>query len=333
MNRRLLSTLIVLVAAASLGATLASCNTPSCGPGTVQKQQANGELKCVPVDAQVGTTPCATDGGTVVIVGGQCVSAIQCDPGTTMNENGICVGTGGGGPATCTTPMPGKACVYGTINDFKSGAANTVTPLSVELYDAFGLLNGQPAIASTTLTMSGAAAGSYVFKDFTPPGFGIIIVITGRTNTGVMTPAGTGAQGVVGDQIYRVDAYSLKQTDSSAWGFDIATGGAYVGKFYTDTKPDPKLLIANESKPAAGVTMTKDGSSTGVKYFDGTLTAIDNTLTVTGTSGVGIVAAPVPMGSAVFPMFTGMGGGISAWETLPGGSAPGLVVITRFHPN
>jgi len=292
MNRRL-STLIVLVAAASLGSTLASCNTPSCGPGTVQQQQKNGELKCVPVDVPDALTPCDTDGGNAVIVGGKCVSAISCDPATTTNENGVCVGTGGTPVPMCKTPAPGKICVFGVINDFKTGLPNDVTPLHVEVYDAFGLLNGQAPLGMTDLTTSG---GGYVFQDISPPQFGIIVVLTGKTNT-MMTQAGTGAQNVSSDQSYRVDAYALKKSDSDKWGFDITTGGAYVGKFYKDPKPtQPNILIANETMPASGVTMLKDTSSTGVQYFDDTLTTVSSTLTATGASGVGIVAAPASIG-------------------------------------
>src|SRR4051794_3349399 len=118
MNRRLSSLAIGLVAAGSVAASLSSCNAPSCGMGTVQQQQSDGTLKCVATDEMASVTPCDTDMGNVVIVGGKCVSAIQCDPGTTMNINGICVGTSTG-PARCRTPAAGKACIDGTIFNFK----------------------------------------------------------------------------------------------------------------------------------------------------------------------------------------------------------------------
>jgi len=118
-------------------------------------------------------TPCDTDGGNVVIVGGKCVSAVQCDPGTTMDVNGICVGTGTGTVQMCGQPATGKACVWGMIKDFKSDAANTVGNLTVELYDAVGLLQGGGLIATTTAT----DGGSYIFNNFSPPPLGIIIVV------------------------------------------------------------------------------------------------------------------------------------------------------------
>jgi hypothetical protein len=67
-----------------------------------------------------------------------------------------------------------------------------------------------------------------------------------------------------------------------------------------------------------------------VKYFKTDLSGVDNTLTATGASGVAIVAAPV---SGNFPTFSGLGGMSMPWEQLPGGSAPNLVFVTRFHPN
>jgi hypothetical protein len=331
MNRRLSSIAIGLVAAGSLAASLSSCNAPSCGPGTVQQQQSDGTLKCVAVDIMASQTPCDTDGGNAVIVGGKCVSAIQCDPATTTNVNGICVGTSVG-MKTCHAPASGTICVSGAVLDFKTEMANTIKPLHVELYDPLALLMGGTPLATTDLVDDG---GSYVFQDAPPSPSTLLVVLTGRTNAN-MTMAGTGAQGTSAGNSYRVDAYAIQKADSDKWNFDIATGGAQIARYFSDMKPAPNLLVANEKTAVAGVTLTENGPTNvpaGTKYFDGTLTAVDPALTVTGTSGTAIVAAPV-MGSA-FPTFSGMGPTAMpiAWETLPGGSAPGLVIITRFHPN
>jgi len=330
MNRRLSSIAIGLVAAGSLAASLSSCNTPSCGPGTIQQQQKDGTLKCVEADAPVPLTPCETDGGTVTIVGGQCVSAIQCDPATTTLINGICVGHGGA--VGCSTPMPGTACVSGDIFDFKTGMKNGVMPIEVDLWDPLQLLTGGMPIATATLT----DGSSYVFQNFSPPSLGLIFIMT-RTASGaatMMTPAGTGGQGVSAGNQYHVDAYAVKKSDSDAWNFDIATGGAQIAKFYADKKPAPNLLIANEMTPVACVQLQKDGQpAAGAQYFDDTLTAVNPALTLTGKSGVAIVASPV-VGSS-FPTFSGSGPAAMpiTWESLPGGSAAGVVIITRFHPD
>ncbi|HXU69748.1 MAG TPA: hypothetical protein VN947_10490 [Polyangia bacterium] len=323
--KRRLSILVAVVGVGSLGISLSSCNNVACGPGTVQMQQKDGTLKCIPSDVQVAQTPCDTDGGGVVIVGGKCVSAIQCDPGTTMDVNGICVGTGGGTVA-CTTPSPGNTCVSGTIYDFTTNMKNA-EPVHIAVYDPQALLSGGNAIKEAELT----DGGQYVLSDFKAPQLGLIVIVTSTATGGTtMTTAATGDQGVSAG-IYRVDAYALKKSDSDAWGFDIATAGAQVGKFYSDPAPMPNaLVIADDTHPVAGVTMTQNGSNSGVQYFNDTLTKIDGTLTMTGASGTAIVAAPVSGG---FPTFTGTGPASMpiSWQSLSGGSVPGLVLITRFH--
>jgi hypothetical protein len=197
----------------------------------------------------------------------------------------------------------------------------------VEVYDAVGLLNGGGLLGMT----DSGDGGSYVIPNFTPPQLGTIVIMTGRTNA-TMIMAGTGGQNITAGNSYRIDAYAVTQTEAAGWGFDITAGGAYIARYYKDTKPDPTKLIINETMPASGVTMIKDfAPAAGAKYFNDTLTAVDGTLTVTGASGAAIVASPIPMGGT-FPSFSGMGGGVATWETLPGGSAAGLVIITRFHP-
>lgn len=326
--KRSLWILVAVVGAGSLGVSLTSCNNVACGPGTVQMQQKDGTLKCVPTDQQQMATQCDTDGGNVTIVGGKCVSAIQCDPGTTMDVNGICVGKAGAG-ATCSTPSPGNACVFGDILNFTDNTKNAVTPISVALYDPQVLLSMGAPIAQANLD----SGGSYAFQNFHAPQLGLIVIVTSSPmgTTMNLVTAATGDQGV-GAGIYRVDAYAVKAADVANWGFDISTAGAVIGKFYNDPKPPSNLLIANETHPQAGVVMQQNGSSTGVQYFNDTLTAVDGMLTSTGASGAAIVAAPVTSG---FPNFTGMGPAAMpiTWETLPGGSAAGLVLITRFHPS
>lgn len=325
--KRSISILVAVVGVASLGLSLTSCNNVACGPGTVQMQQTDGTLKCVATDYPAPLTPCDTDGGNAVIVGGKCVSAIQCDPNTTMNVNGICVGTGTG--AGCSTPSAGKACVFGSILNFADNTKNTVEPIHVALYDPTELLAGKPAKAEADTTMG----GSYVFQNFTPTQLGLIVIVTSSATAGpMMTTTATGDQGVNAG-IYQVDAYAIKKADSDAWQFDIATAGAQIGEFFNDPKQPPNLLIANETHPVAGVNFQQNGSDAGVKYFNDTRTAIDPSLTTaTGASGTGIVAAPV---TGPFPTFSGSGPASMpiTWEMLPGGSAPGLVFVTRFHPN
>jgi hypothetical protein len=327
MNRRL-SILIAFVAAGSLGVSLSACNAPACGSGTVQQQQKDGTLKCIPTDVQAATTPCDVDGGDVVIVGGQCVAAVKCDPTSTVEINGYCVSNGGTTTATCRTPSPGHACVAGSILNFKDNQKSTV-PIHVELYDPITLLSGGNPIA----TYDSPDGSSYVFQDFLAPQLTLIVVATGKTTPG-FTVTGAAAQGISNGNIYRLDTYALPAADSAAWGFDLSQG-AQVAKFYKDAKPSPNNVIANETMPVAGVTLTKDGAAAmGAAYFNDTLTAVDPSLMVTGMSGAALVASPIPMGG-MFPTFSGSGPTASpiTFEQLPGGSAPNLVLVTRFHPN
>jgi hypothetical protein len=323
--KRSLSILVAVVGVGSLGMSLSSCNNVACGPGTVQVQQKDGTLKCAPSDQQMGATACDTDGGGVVIVGGKCVSAIQCDPGTTMDVNGICVGTSVGGP-TCTTPSPGNTCVHGTIYDFTTGMKNSL-PVHIAVYDPQALLTGGMPLKEAELSDGSA----YALPDFKVPTTGLIVIVTSTAMGGTaMTLAATGDQGV-GAGIYLVDAYALKKADSDAWGFDVASNGAQVGVFYSDPAPMPNaLIIANDTHAVAGVVMKQNGDPTGVQYFNDTRTKVDGTLTATGASGAAIVAAPVTSG---FPNFTGTGPASMPlnWQTLSGGSVAGLVLITRFH--
>lgn len=327
MNRRL-SILIAFVAAASLGVSVSGCNEPACGSGTVQQQQKDGTLKCIPVDVQSPLTPCDLDGGDVMIVGGMCVAAVHCDPTSTVEVNGFCVGITGSGPATCRTPAPGKACVSGTIIDFKTNMKSTAT-VDVALFDPITLLSGGNPIATIP-----SATGSYVFQDFPAPSLGLIVVATGKS-TPSMTEAGAAGQMIANGKSYVLDTYALPKADSDAWGFDIAAGGAQVAKFYNDTKPSPTNVVATETHPVAGVTLTKDGAAAvGAQYFNDSLSAVDPMLTVTGMSGTALVASPIPP-AGMFPTFSGSGPTAMpiSWEQLPGGSAAGLVLITRFHPN
>ncbi len=328
MNRRS-SILIALVAVGALAAVQSGCNQPSCGPGTVQQQQKDGTLKCVQTDDLNSMTPCEVDGGNVMIVGGKCVSAVQCDPASTIEINGVCVGIGNSG-ATCRTPAPGKACVSGSIIDFKTNMKSS-TPIHVELYDPIAVLTP----GATPIAMYDSAdGGSYVFQDFQVPSLGIIVVTTGKGTAGFIV-AGSAAQGIASGNQYKLDTYSIPKADSDQWGFDITTGGAQIAKFYKDPKPLPTNIIANETMPVAGVTLTKDMmTAAGAGYFNDTLTAVDGALTATGNSGVAIVSSPLTGGGS-FPTFSGSGPTAMpiTWEALPGGSAPGLVLITRFHPS
>lgn len=324
MNRWL--SVIVAVAASAL----AGCNPPKCGPGTAQRQNKNGTVDCVPADVMQGAgIPCDADGGATV-QGGFCVSAITCGEGTTL-MNGKCVSTGGG-PTGCSTPAPGKACVTGSLIDLVTNVKSTAT-VSVALVDPLTFLSGGGAIA----TQNVAGTGAYKFQDFTPPQLGLIAIIVsdpGTSGTPMYYTTATGDQQITGNTIYTVDAYVLEKSVVDGWKaqFDVDTLGGYLAKFYNDPKPLNTNLTATETHPVGGVQLTQDTNVVAAaKYFGTSLTTIDGAATSTNPM-TGAVIAPAPDTSGGFPNFSGMGGSIT-WETQPGASKPGVVFITRFHPN
>ena len=194
------------------------------------------------------------------------------------------------------------------------------------------LTNGQPIMQC----MMDGGTGTYVCQDFTPPGLGLIVVVTGGATTGFVG-AGSAGQNISAST-YKIDTYQVKKSDADAWGFDYATNGAFIAKFYSDAKPSgTDIEVTSDKDPVSGVTLIKDGGNANAKYFDATLSTVSATATTTSTSGAAIVASPIPMGGS-FPTFTGMGGmdtmgNAITWETLQGGSAKGLILILRFHPN
>lgn len=312
----------------ALAVAASGCNNPTCGPGTKQVQQKDGTVQCVQADAQPDAIPCDVDAGAT-IVGGHCVSAISCGPNT-MLVNGQCIGTGmGGGVPQCPAPPAGTFCINGALVNFQDNST-AMDNVDVSVWDATVLVSGGAPIDHNTFS-----GGGYVLNGLTPPPLGLIAVVVSdpdgnRMNTTYINCA-VGDQGIAAGQKYRADAYVLKKSVAdSITGFDYATGGQYVAKYYSDARPvQTDLEVANDKNPVMGVQLVENGGANpaGTKYFNATMTAFDGALTATGASGAATVAAPV---AGSFPTFSGMGGGIM-WETQPGGSKAGLVFVTRFH--
>jgi len=315
-------------------AALPACNAPSCGPGTVQVQQKDGSVRCEPADGLPASVNCDVDGGAA-IVGGTCVSAITCGANTMLNPaTGQCESTGGGsGVPSCAAPMPGHACFNGALLGFVDNAPFSGM-VHVSIYDPITLLgNGAP------IDQGDFSGGGYLFPNIAAPALGLIAIVVGDADGSNTTyvKCATGTQNVANGNKYRVDAYVLPRGVTDGWksgaGLDVAPNGAYVAKFYSDMKGTSTNQVATEKSPVAGVQLFENGAvPPGVQYFDTSLSSISTTLTVTSAVGGAVVPAPVMGG---FPVFTGNGPSSSpiTWETLPGGSAPGLVFVTRFHPN
>jgi hypothetical protein len=332
------ATIWALSAIGLLAATSAGCNPPACGPGTKQVQQANGTIQCVPADGIAnGNVVCDVDGGTVDIVSGQCVSHIKCDPATTKYDptTGVCVGTGGGGtncPPCPANPGAGMTCLTGGIVDFQTGQhlmAGQRT-LHVGAYEPLSFLQGN----TTPITDTTDSNGCFTFTIPTPAA-GLVAIGVNDPAGGPM-PAGSpplviGGAGatIVGNKSYKVDAYMVEQSLLTGWGAVNAlynSGGAYVACYYNSTPPGPTNQIYNETMPAPGVQMFANSVlATPVNYLKPDRT-IDTTLTATGTLGCALTA-----GNGNVNNYSGMGGGVTKWETAPGGTVANVVFVSRFH--
>ena len=343
------------IAALALVATSgAGCNTPSCGAGTKQVQDGNGDLHCVSADA-VAPIGCLADGGTH-LVAGNCVATIACGPDTVpeVQADGttLCVGVGGGvgGDGGCVppcgTPQPGTICVDGQVRHLVDGSSLSAGEMvHVALYDPLSFL-GDPS--ATPLAESDTGCGFKFDNVPYPPSMLVVVAVSDAGKRGLNTVTlqltGTGAA-VVAQQAYRVDSYAVPKSLVSGWsaaaGIDYDTAGAVLLEFFADMKPPPTDLQADETLPVAGVTLYQDGvpadglsGHAAAKYFGASLSTLDGSLTTTGASGGTLVAASPSTG--IFPVFTGMGGTSMgkpiAWESSPGGSTAHVLFVERMHP-
>jgi hypothetical protein len=314
----------------AVGASAISCNTPVCGAGTKQVQNKDGSVQCVEVDAPQQTIKCDTEHGAV-IQGGICTSVRTCDPATTTEINGVCVGTGGGGngPPACPPPAAGTFCVNGLIHDLLDNAVHKAR-IHVAWYDPLDFLSGGAAKAELDTD-----TGGFVFRDQPPTGTGLIAIAVGdadRSNT-VWVTAGSGAQNVRENKSYRVDGYAIPRTLVNTWNTQSSTdwvaSGGYLARYFSDAKPPENNLAATEASPVMGVQLTQMGTvkvPPNAYYFTTDLSTLSATNTSTGAAGAALFKA------VAINTYSGMGGGI-AWETQQGGTAGGVIFVSRFHPN
>lgn len=326
--------ILVLSALFAGAATVMSCSSLECGPGTKQWQKSNGDSICIPVDEPASGIVCDQDAGDVTIVDGKCASRIQCDGQTAMLlPSGLCVGVAGNnsGCPVCATPAANGACVQGNIFEFTSGQQLMAggRPLHVAVYDPVSFIEN-PSVMPLAETTT--AAGCFALP-FTPPGQAIVVAI-GDPSTGAgalppLTLAGVGAA-IANGHVYDLDAFAIEKSVVDQWstagGVDFASKGAYVACYYDQAVPSPTMLSFNETTPTMGVKLLFDGATPAdARYFDGTR-AVDVTLSSTGPIGCGV--AP---GDGNIHSTGGTGGGVTKWETRLGGTAANVVFVDRFH--
>jgi len=322
---------LVLLAGA---ASAAGCNNPTCGPGTMQVQQKNGTVQCLPADGMPASIPCDADMGAV-IVGGECVSKIQCGPGTSLDPtSNLCISTGsGGGPPACPAPPSGAICINGRLHHFLDDSTLAAgESFHVSVYDPTVFLSGGPPIQEADST------GDYVFPNITVPAVGAIAVGVGKKADTTMIALSGFATRVVAGQSYRIDSHVVLSSTVDGWksqtGTDFLATGAYLTKFYSDPSKGSTDFEIYETMKVPGVQLYKNGAvAPGVNYFSTSLSTIDGALTATGMEG----AAIVPVTSGSLDIYTGMGGmaggmPINWGSGHTGGSATNVLFIDRFHP-
>jgi hypothetical protein len=310
----------------------ACAHETDCGPGTQRKQLANGEPARVPVDVAHGETVCDADGGVQLVAGNQCVSVLQCGPGTVLDtSSNQCrpAARAPHEPDACPTPSSGHICVNGTLRNLVDGSFLSNQTVTVALYDPQSLLGGGNAAPLVTAQ----ASDTFMFPDVVAPSLGYILVATDNP-TGETMYARLGVGGVTqSGQSVRVDGYLLTRATLSAWstaaGTDYAASGALVYRMFNDPPPPTSARTPTETHPVAGAQLIDGATSAppaGVRYFGTTLDTIDPKLTVTSTSGGAIVS------SSGLATYTARGGGVTTWEAHQALLVAGLVQLDSLHP-
>jgi len=322
---------LVLLAANAL----AGCNVPRCGKGTVPRQSEDGTLTCQPVDAPAQGIDCDTDGGTLEIVAGHCASKVKCDDQTAMYDpvTGFCIGTGmGNGCPPCQPPGPNQICVTGNVYDFASGmqVMSGGRSLRIAAFEPLSFLanpNTAPLAedASTTkgcftLTLTAPASGLVAIAVTDPVGANAAMPLT---------IAGAGAQ-VQKGKSYKLDGYMILKSLVDGWsaaaGQNYGQTGVAISCFYKEGVPPPTANQAIETMPATGVAMLDNGTTPATAKYLAADRTVNTGLTTTGPIGCGILP-----GTGMIEQFSGSGGGITKWETLPGSSTIGVAFVNRFH--
>jgi hypothetical protein len=318
---------------AALTLVAAGCSADVvCGDGTQKKQLANGQVACVAVDVTHGDTTCNADGGVAVVGGNNCVSTLQCGPGTVRDPaSNQCV------PAVHTPHEPdactntaGKICVNGTVRTFVDGAFLVGQSVHVAVYDPVQLLGG---LSGASVLGEVTTGDTFTLANMDPPSMGVLLVVVTSPSGSDLAPAAIGGQVQAGGSI-RVDPYALTAAQLSTWssggGANYAANGAVVFRMFNDPPPPAAARTPTETHPVTGgqlIDKKANAPPSDAKYFGATMAAIDGALSATGASG-GVITGKTPTGG----LYTGMGGGVTMWETHQAQVIPGLIQIDFLHP-
>ena len=318
----------------------------TCGAGTVQKTDDQGNQTCVAPSA--AGIPCdAADGGTAHLVGDVCVGDPahfpMCGSGTHLDKaSNSCLPDANADPCKappCTAgdtggpPMGMGFCVNGVVRYLKDDSCTAGKVFEVRAYDPFAFL-ADPKNAMPSQVVMTDANGGYKLSnivDMTGQKLVAIAVIDPADANGKHTfiLAGSGAQNVMGGGSYRVDLSAIELGLVAMWDAQAGLNGAesfesvggYLARFYTG---------ADEKMRAAGVQLTfevKPAPKT--FYFKGNVSTIDTSLMATDAATGTALQRVEASGKLGF--YSGLGGGVT-WEKAPGASVPGVIFVQRFHP-
>lgn len=319
-------------------ALLASCSRTVCGTGTVARfNSESGVTECVTPSASQGVQ---CDPATTLLQGGLCQADPSkfpsCGPGTRLDApTRSCVpsGTGGGvTPRPCDVQQPsGTFCINGTIRSLRDDTFTTGVNLEVRVYNPLAFLaDPQGTPPEVTVTTNDASFVINGVQDTS--GIGLVALAVTAPGSSTYVLGAIGLQGVQAGGRYTVDAFAVESTLVTAWDQGAGlTGtntfeakGAYVARFIDEQRGRDAcgLRVANV------VLVTPGQPSPQQFFFRGNLATIDPTLQATD----GATGSLVTINSGTLTNYSGSGGRIlSAWETLPGASAPGVVFVQPFH--
>ena len=311
----------------------------TCGAGTVQKTDDQGNQSCVAPSAS-GIACDSPDGGTARLVGGVCMgdpgSFPTCGGGTHLDKaSNLCLPDKNADACMAPPCLPADMamgfCVNGVVRYLKDESCTAPKVFEVRAYDPFAFLNN-PNVMPEQVVMTDANGGYKLTNlvDMTGQALVAIAVIDPAADpkNHMFILSGSGAQSVMNGKSYRVDLYAIELGLVAMWDAQAGLNGpesfeavgGYLARFYSAA--DEKMLVP-------GVQLTL-GAKPAPKtfYFKGNLSTIDKSLMATDAIGTAIQRVAMP---GDLQNYSGMGGG-NTWQIAPGASAAGVIFVQRFHP-